>query len=240
MAATTRRASKGGTTPATDLERREGMEPRDGAQVDAGQLLLWSVEATAGYDAAWVRVDDRRLRAEGRAVALRPRPYWVDHELETDDGFVHRALRMTSRWEGGGASLDLARLDDGTWTVNGHPRPDLADALDCDIAACPLTNAMPILRHGLHRRPGDVTFVMAFVEVPGLSVVAVEQRYVHLRSTEDGGAVVGYRSGSFASDLTIDADGFVVDYPQLGRRATWMAPGVRPPPRRAPSPRSGG
>jgi hypothetical protein len=192
--------------------------------MDADTLLLWNVEATAGFDAAWVRVDGRRLRAEGRAVALRPRPYWVDYELDTGNGFVHRTLRMTSRWEGGGESLDLARSEDGRWTVNGVPRPDLADALDCDIAACPLTNAMPILRHGLHRGPGDVTFLMAFVEVPDLSVLAVEQRYVHLRSTEDGGAVVGYRSGSFASDLTIDGDGFVVEYPQLGRRVSAAAP----------------
>lgn len=188
-------------------------------------MLLWGVAATAGYDAAWVHADDRRLRADGHAVAQHPRPYWIDYELDTGDGFVHRILRVTSRWEGGGgASLELSRSDDGRWTVNGDPRPDLADALDCDIAACPLTNAMPILRHGLHRGPGDVTFLMAFVEVPDLRVAAVEQRYVHLRATEDGGAVVGFRSGSFASDLTIDDAGFVVDYPQLGRRVPATPP----------------
>jgi hypothetical protein len=43
-------------------------------------------------------------------------------------------------------------------------------------------------------------------------------RYTHLRLTDDGGAVVRYRSGSFQSDLTVDQDGFVVVYPKLGRR----------------------
>jgi len=33
-----------------------------------------------------------------------------------------------------------------------------------------------------------------------------------------GAALVQYRSGSFESELTIDAEGFVVDYPRLGRR----------------------
>ncbi len=196
--------------------------------MNVAPLLVWNVEATAGFDAAWVRVDDRRLLAEGRAVAVHPRPYWIDYELETGDDFVHRALRATCQWEGGGASLELARSEDGVWTVNGDPRPDLAGALDCDLAACPLTNTMPILRHGLHRRPGDVTFVMAFVEVPDLSVVAVRQRYVHLRASGDGGGIVGYRSDGFASDLTIDGGGFVVDYPQLGRRVPGRSRGERP------------
>ncbi len=188
--------------------------------MNADALLVWNVEATAGFDAAWVRVDGGRMQAEGRSVAMHPRPSWIDYELETSDGFLHRTLKVTSRWEGGGASLELARSEDGVWTVNGEPRQDLADALDCDLAACPLTNTMPILRHGLHRRPGDVTFVMAFVEVPDLRVVAVRQRYVHLRAAGDGGGIVGYRSDGFASDLTIDADGFVVAYPQLGRRVS--------------------
>lgn len=112
--------------------------------------------------------------------------------------------------------LDLRRYG-GHWTVNGERRPDLDDALDCDLAACPLTNTMPILRHQLHRQPDDHTFLMAFIEVPSLRVVPASQRYIHLREF-DGGAVVRYQSGSFQSDLTIDADGFVVDYPKLGRR----------------------
>ena len=197
--------------------------------MDADTMLLWSIEETAGYDSAWARVGGSVLRAEGRAVALRARPYWIDYELETRDDFVHRALRVTSRWQGGSASLELVRSDSGEWTVDGDPRRDLADALDCDLAACPLTNAMPILRHRLHQQTGDEMFVMAFVEVPDLRVVISEQRYVHLRRTEDEGAIVGFRAGSFGADLTVDRDGFVVDYPQLGRRVTEGAfpPGIR-------------
>lgn len=38
------------------------------------------------------------------------------------------------------------------------------------------------------------------------------------------GAIVRYPSGAFQSDLTIDADGFVVEYPQLGRRIESSSP----------------
>ena len=192
-------------------------------------MLLWTIDETAGFDTAWAMVADGRLRAEGRAAGLRPRPYWVEYRLETDEAYATGLMAVESRWEGGSARLELRRQD-GRWTVNGEARPDLADALDCDLAACPLTNTMPILRHDLHRAAGEHDFLMAFIEVPSLRVVPSRQRYTHLRLLGSGGAVVRYASGSFQSNLVIDADGFVVEYPQLGRRvepAGAFAEGIR-------------
>ena len=180
-------------------------------------MLIWSIDETAGFDTAWVSVESDRLTADGRAAGLLPKAYWVDYRLETGNQFVTGRVLAESRWEGGSATLDLRREDDG-WTVNGEPRPELDEALDCDLAACPLTNTMPILRHELHRQAGDHTFLMAFIEVPSLRVVPSQQRYTHIAKGADGGATVSYRSGSFHSDLRVDSDGFVVDYPRLGRR----------------------
>jgi hypothetical protein len=139
-------------------------------------------------------------------------------------------MMVTSRWAGGTASLDLRRDDAGRWTVDGEQRPDLQAALDLDLACCPLTNTMPILRHGFHRAPGHHEFLMAFIEVPGLRVVPSHQRYSHLQPLTRGGAIVRYESGSFQSDLTIDGEGLVVEYPRLGRRLAPPPtdPGLRP------------
>lgn len=191
------------------------------------RMFIWSIHETSGFDTAWARIDGDRLAAEGRACGLLPTPYWVSYGLQTGAEYVTAHIVVEARWASGSATLDLRR-DDRHWTVNGEPRPDLDEALDCDLAACPLTNTMPILRHQLHRQPGDHTFLMAFIEVPSLRVVSSRQRYTHLHQT-DSGAVVRYRSGSFQSDLTIDADGFVVEYPKLGRRVEPRppAPGVR-------------
>ena len=182
----------------------------------ASRLLVWEIDETAGFDSAWATLEDGRLRAEGRAVGLRPRPLWIDYRLETGDAFVTRAMDVEARWDGGSASLRL-RNDGGAWTVNGEPRPDLDGALDCDLAACPLTNTMPILRYGLHREAGDHELLMAFIQVPTLAVTPNRQRYTFLRRV-DAVTQVRYSSGTFRSDLTIDEDGFVLDYPQLGRR----------------------
>jgi uncharacterized protein len=188
------------------------------------RLLVWTIDDTDGFDTAWVAIDGSRLTVDGRTVGQRPTAWWLEYRLETGEQFVHDRLVAASRWDGRTATLDLRRdAASGSWTADGEPRPDLDGALDCDLMACPLTNTMPVLRHDLHRTPGDRTLLMAFVEVPSLTVVPNRQRYTHLRPLPRGGGVVRYRSGTFSSDLTLDGDGFVVDYPRLGRR---LAPSV--------------
>ena len=96
-------------------------------------------------------------------------------------------------------------------------------AVDCDIALCPVTNSMPILRLGAlaHAVP-ETAFVMAWVALPSLEVVRSDQLYSAEApfSTAAGHAVVRYRSASrdFVGDLTVDPDGIVIDYPGLARR----------------------
>jgi hypothetical protein len=184
----------------------------------ARRFLAWEIDATAGFDSAWAEVRDGRLLAEGRIAAQLPVPFWADYSLETGEAFETARVRVMARWEGGSASLDLRRDADSGWSVNGEPRVDLAAALDCDLAGCPLTNTMPVLRHDLLRAQGDHRLLMAFIELPGLRVVPSEQRYTQVRPGGPSGAVIKYRSAGFESDLVFDADGFMLEYPQLGRR----------------------
>jgi uncharacterized protein len=177
----------------------------------------WAVTGSVGFETAWVEMDGSSLRARGRVVGTIPAPYWLSYELETGPEFVTRRLRVTARDAAGVRRLDL-RADGGRWTADGEPLPELADALDCDLGLSPLTNTMPVLRHGLHRTPGERELLMAWVSVPDLAVRPSRQTYTHLGTTPDGGGRARYASGDFRSDLTFDAAGLVVDYPQLARR----------------------
>jgi hypothetical protein len=182
------------------------------------RLVVWSIDETLGFDAAWVALGRDRVRAEGQAVGQRPEPYALRYRLQTERDWITRRLTVECRTLAGTASLDLRR-DGGEWTVDGITRADLAGALDCDLAGCPLTNTMPIRRHDLHRTPGDARFVMAFVDVPTLRVFAHEQRYTTIRpGAADRPAVVRYRSAGFRSDLEVDDEAVVLVYPKLGRR----------------------
>lgn len=93
---------------------------------------------------------------------------------------------------------------------------DLNDALDCDLGLCPVTNTMPIRRLGLLASDlPETPLVMAWVEVPSLRVIRSDQVYA---SAAPGN--VRYRSYSrdFSAELSVDADGIVIDYPGLATR----------------------
>jgi uncharacterized protein len=200
----------------------------------------WQKEAQLG-GAEWVDIVLRadRLSARGLAIGRSPIPYRLEYELDTDPGFVTRRLRVRSHGDGWRRHLDLRRSDDGTWTADagstGEPTelPDidlddpgataatlaeLNGALDCDLGECPVTNTMPVLRHRLLQPSEPIDFVMAWVSVPDLHVTRSDQRYTFLEADPAGGAFIRYESGSFRAAVRFDADGFVVDYPGLGRR----------------------
>ncbi|WP_218025313.1 putative glycolipid-binding domain-containing protein [Nocardia jejuensis] len=178
--------------------------------------VLWQIRETAGFESAWANLDGRRLRADGTVAGQLPEPYRLSYRLDTDDEAATTRLEVVCHLRDRTLTLDLRR--GGTeWTVNGTARPDLSEALDCDLACSPMTNTMPVLRHDLHRQPGSHRFTMAFVELPTLRVVPSRQQYTHL-GPDEGGVRVRYESGTFRSDLLFDRDGLVIDYPHLARR----------------------
>lgn len=179
-------------------------------------MLTWRVTASKGLDTAWVSLSRSKLAARGRAVGTDPGPYWLEYELETEDDYITRSLEVKVESAEGARRLELRRNARG-WRANGGSIPELNGALDCDLGLCPLTNTMPILRHDLHRQPGRHVFLMAWVAVPELTVHPSRQTYTHLAATTNG-AQVRYESGDFSSDLTVDRDGLVVEYPQLASR----------------------
>ena len=192
-------------------------------------------------EAATVTLDRDRLSALGTsratgyatAWALRTGPGWVTEHLEISV----RALGRSGGWS---RHLELFREPDGAWHADvsesgaapeGLAAPGIDDpgslvgALDCDIALCPVTNTMPILRLGLlgdSPPPGETAFVMAWVELPSLRVLRSDQVYAARAPLDPatGHGAVTYTSATrdFTADLTVDADGLVVDYPELARR----------------------
>ena len=79
---------------------------------------------------------------------------------------------------------------------------------------------MRVRRHNLHREPGAVDFLMAWVSVPDLSVRPSRQRYEHVRLDPDDTPVVRYvgEHRDYVGELRFDRDGVVITYPDLAQR----------------------
>jgi uncharacterized protein len=194
-------------------------------------FLVWTGVEEWMAEAAGVVVTNRGLGGNGIQLGAEPVPYRVGYQLNANDGFVTRAIDLAASGDGWRRRLELVHDGSGHWGVGllddegevpGGPwdgsLPDLSEALDIDIENSPLTNTMPILRHGLHEG-GSRDFVMAFIRTPSLRVEASPQRYEHLRTT-DQGSVVRYisRDGDFTADLEVDGDGLLDFYPRLAKR----------------------
>jgi hypothetical protein len=138
-------------------------------------------------------------------------PERIEYAVDLAPDWTFAALVLRSSR---GRRLDIARHD-GAWTVDTEPRPDLDEAVDIDLSFSPFTNTLPVRRLSLaDGESADI--VTAYVEAGSFRVSADPQRYTRL-------AVDRYRYESrdsdFVAELTVDADGLVIDYPGLFTRA---------------------
>ncbi|MFI6943932.1 putative glycolipid-binding domain-containing protein [Streptomyces sp. NPDC050418] len=178
--------------------------------------LTWQITETGGFETAWITpTGPRSFTARGRVFAALPHPYWLSYALETGPDWITRTLCVTAETTDATARLDLRRSPSGRWTANGGELPWAGqDTLDCDLGFSPLTNTMPVLRHGLHRTPGSRGFHMAWISVPDLSVHASPQTYAR----ELADRHVHFTSGDFSAEIDFDPEGFVTSYEGLAHR----------------------
>lgn len=196
-------------------------------------MLLWTGVGEWRADAAAVHRDETGWRATGVQLGVDPCAYRVDFRLEVSDALITERLSVGASGSGWSRELNLRHDGEGCWECTaqsvgneglsraGGDMALLDGALDCDLGRCPLTNFMPVRRHGLHLHPGALDFLMAWVSVPDLAVTPSRQRYEHV-GVRDGHRVVRYvgEHRGFVGELQFDDDGFVVHYPELARRVS--------------------
>lgn len=141
---------------------------------------------------------------------------------------VHYTVRCDSKWIAREVSLHVVGLagarqrltSDGTghWFRRGQKLAALDGCLDVDINVTPFTNTLPIRNLGL--QPGESAEIsVVYLIVPELSFRPARQRYTCLELTPEGGRYryEGLETG-FTREITVDADGLVIDYPDIWRR----------------------
>lgn len=204
--------------------------------VQPARIFRWQgVDDPARRDTAAVSFRETELAAGGTSVG---EDYTATWTLSTSPGWVTRRFSIQVEAPTWSRSLELTRSSEGKWSAEtevtgdaGLPAPGIADpraldnAQDVDLAFSPMTNTMPILRLDLltPAAPADDTkLTMAWVEMPSLRVLPSEQVYSQVSAYDDarGTAVVLYSSATrgFTAELSVDADGAVINYPGLAVR----------------------
>lgn len=180
--------------------------------------VIWTALDTEGYEHVrideghpeWNVFDSMFVRAHEERV-LRG-----GYTLICDKDFRTLEIRfMVEQQPGNMVAMHLIASGDGRWTdAEGRPMSALDGCIDVDIQWSPLTNMLPIRR--LKLRPGQEQMIrVVYFPLPGLELAPWEQAYTGV--TND---TVRYASvtSNFQRDITVDDDGFVIEYPGLFRR----------------------
>jgi uncharacterized protein len=158
--------------------------------------------------------------ANGLVISLEAgRPFRIGYEIRCDEWWRVREVRVAAP-DSELPVLALLADGEGRWKGGGgEPVPELDGCIDLDISATPFTNTLPIRRLGLEPSQSE-ELAVTYVRVPELLVGPERQRYGCLEAQAEGGL---YRfealPSGFTARLPVDAEGLVLDYPGLFRRA---------------------
>lgn len=169
--------------------------------------LSWVGHEAASTEHLTIHADGGAVRAASVVEQAGSRH---SYEVALDERWTFRHLRIATD---AGRSLELVHRD-GVWLADGVPRPDVAQAVDIDLEVSPFTNTLPIRRVGLAVGQ-SVEVVTAWVARSTLELHPDPQRYT--RVAEDRYLFESLDS-DFAREITVDDDGFVVEYPGLFSR----------------------
>lgn len=180
------------------------------------QHLYWQPKMQSGFEALIFDEEKDALFVDsivigienGEAFKLHYR-IWLNHQWQVTNfrighlpyGEEHKFYRdQKDCWSRG----DFYGNDEGEWT----------NCTDLDISCTPFTNTLPIRRLNLEiGQSADINVL--FVQCPKLTVRTALQRYERLSEFEY--QFTGLES-QFTAVITVDANGFVTNYPNLFER----------------------
>jgi uncharacterized protein len=184
--------------------------------------VVWSAWDGAGAEHLLLEVGQDGFVADGLVVGVAKggRPFRVCYEVRCDATWRTRAVQVSAPGlDPVTPVVDLLADGEGNWTTrSGESVPGLEGCVDVDISATPFTNTLPIRRLGL--APGEsADLSVAYVDIDEMRAWREEQRYTRLKKNSED-ALYKYESldSGYTTDLPVDTDGLVLDYPGLFRR----------------------
>jgi uncharacterized protein len=167
-----------------------------------------------------VQLSNKRIKAYGRIVAAETEthpPFSASYDLVTDESGATKRLSLTVTLAERERQLSIARDEENMWLIQDHSgqtnRAAYDGARDVDVIFSPFFNTLPIRRTDLYQRSDSLAVPVVYVSLPDLAVNAVTTSYT---SASDG--VIKLHSPVADTTVTVDSEGFILDYPGLAER----------------------
>ncbi|TPG28293.1 putative glycolipid-binding domain-containing protein [Mycolicibacterium hodleri] len=186
-------------------------------------ILTWRAHGVPRMESVRVQLSGNRIKAYGRIVAAATPShpaFSASYDLVTDDSGATKRLSLTVTLAERERQLNIARDGENMWLVedkqNKGMRLPYGGALDVDVIYSPFFNALPIRRTGLYQRGESISLPVVYVRLPDLTVETVTIEYSS--ETPNPAAGIKLKSPVAETTITVDDDGFILDYPDLAER----------------------
>jgi uncharacterized protein len=186
-------------------------------------VLTWRAHDVPRMESARVQLTGNRIKAYGRIVAAATAShpaFSASYDLVTDDSGATKRLSLTVTLAERERQLNIARDEENMWLVqdkqNQGMRSSHDGALDVDVIYSPFFNALPIRRTGLHQHGESIALPVVYVRLPELTVETVTINYSSDAPNPEAG--IKLKSPVAETTITVDDEGFILDYPGLAER----------------------
>ncbi|MFF0489313.1 putative glycolipid-binding domain-containing protein [Nocardia sp. NPDC003482] len=197
------------------------MDPGADSAADGSRwpaILTWRAHNGSRMESVRVILSGNRIRASGRIIAgeCADHPaFSASYDLSTDENGTTKRLSVRSTVAAGERHASIARDQENYWLIDAggtHVRSTFGGALDVDVVLSPFFNTLPIRRYGLAHDTEDVHVPVVYVRLPDLLVQEATLTY------SSGANGIHVLSPVSSATVTVDPDGFLLDYPGLAER----------------------
>ena len=181
--------------------------------------VMWVPVDRPGFEHLKLVELPKRVTVSSLIIGIEHDPYRLRYEIGIDGQWCVRRVDIELLDVATERAVSLVANGDGQWaTADGEPLPEFDGCIDIDISNTPFSNTIPIRRLNLQVGQSAAVKVL-LVTVPGMKLTMAEHRYTCLERHDAGGT---YHFESLTdkteTQLTIDRDGIVTDYPGGYRR----------------------
>ena len=174
----------------------------------------WAPLDGVGLEHLHLEKAENQIIAQGVTIGERGGvPYGATYRVLCDPAWHVREFYVALM---DGRQLHMRSDGEGHWHFgDGSPAPEFDGCIDIDLAATPFTNTLPIRRTDL-RQAESREFSMLYV--PFNTLTPIVDRQIYTCRVEHRLYRYEASDRTFTTELPVDADGLVGDYPTLFRR----------------------
>jgi uncharacterized protein len=153
------------------------------------------------------------ISVHGHCIDAGEDPFVARHEWLLDENWQSKSLHLAVTHQGQEKALQIERLGDTRWRVDGCDRPDLDGCQELDLSFTPICNGIALRRFGLPIN-GHADMTALYVPAPTLLVTPSRQRYLRTGERTYRYIDLGVSAG-FEAALQVDAELMIEHYEGL-------------------------